>query len=41
MDKRKGVDVMDTQVNMTQEGQVSVIYQDSETVFRRLGHDLI
>ena len=48
--KRNGVYVMEVKVRRTPEGQVSTIDQDGEqdrseqdreTVFRRLGHDLI
>ena len=50
MHKRNGVSVMEVKVRRTTGGQVSTLNQDNEqdrseqdreTVFRRLGHDLI
>ena len=39
--KRNGVYVMEVKVKMDNKGQVSIGSQDNETVFRRLGPDLI
>ena len=41
MHTRNDVYVMEMKVKRTKEGQVAVISQDSETVFRRMGPDLI